>query len=91
MHEGEKKPPVGGLLEAGEAWVLWRVRKVPGDAPGATLLSIRADSREARELLGELDVHGHKPAQVVDRDRTVERDAETGAYYTTGVALLLNH
>lgn len=84
MQEDEKKPPVGG----GD--VVFRARAVPLGQDGQVGIRLEADSDAARELLGDIDVWGHKPVAVVDRARTAERCAHTGGFRTVGLTLVLS-
>jgi hypothetical protein len=84
--QDEKKP-----LAASGADVVWRVRLLPRQDGGAKVrLRVEADSEDARDLLGDLDVWGHHPVVVQDIARTVERDPRTGGFQTVGLTLVLS-
>lgn len=67
---------------------VWRVSQLPSYDANTVLLRLEADSVEARELLGDIDVWGHKPVRVIDRVRSTERHA-SGGFHTTGITLVL--
>jgi hypothetical protein len=68
---------------------VWRVSKLPAQPDGKVRLRLCADSALARELLGDVDVWGHKPCAIEGRLRTSERCPQTGGFYTTELVLVL--